>query len=401
MASVEIEQSTPPGSGHTLRPHRMAVGLYDLVETAGDRVLRRSRQVMVELDPHSAAGVLLARIPVPSLTGLRQPSLLLLNDGDLTYAKIRLDDRSWSTVREHLHRIEDSLTRALLWAAAWDMVRDAELSAADYLALVRDHLPAESVVSTVEGVLSRLKPLAVDRYLPPGHRRDGLAILAATLRDLLDRAEPGSSLQLTAARALASCATEPNDLAMLRAWLSGSGIPEGLSIDPQLRWTALLRLATTGHAGSSEIDAELARDRTDEGQRAALRCRAALPDAEAKIRTWRSIRGDTSLSPHDLEAMVRGFWQPEQADLLADYLPRYFAELPEISALRDSPQIDRVLGHFGFPGYAVTGEVVTLAEKVLAGGRLNPGLTRFVSDQVDETRRALRARRALSTATVG
>jgi aminopeptidase N len=219
-------------------------------------------------------------------------------------------------------------------------------------------------------------------------------MLAGTCRDLLDRAAPGSGVQLVAARGLAECALAPADLATLRGWLAGENVPEGLSVDPELRWTALLRLVVTGLVGVSEIDAELARDRNDEGQRWALRCRAALPDPEAKARTWHSVSTDTSLSPYVVRAMLQGFWQPEQADLLADYLPRYFTELPDIAVRRDSAEMDRVLGLSGFPGYAVTADVVTLAGRLLTDVRLGPGLARHVSDQLDETRRALRVRRA-------
>ncbi|HEX6073801.1 MAG TPA: aminopeptidase N [Micromonosporaceae bacterium] len=403
LASVEIEQSAPRDFP-TLRPHRVAVGLYDLLESAQGTVIRRTDQVMVDLDPGTdmnpdvSAPDVVARTPVPSLVGRPRPALLVVNDGDLTYAKLRLDDLSWVTVRDHLHRIEDSLTRALLWAAAWDMVRDAELPVTDYLVLVRDHLPAESALNTLESVLNGVKPLAVDRYLPPDRRRAALEMLAGTCRDLLNRAEPGSSQQLLAARGLVGCALDPADLAMLRAWLAGDQVPDGLLIDPELRWSALLRLVVTGLAGPAEIDAELARDRSDEGERGALRCRAAQPVAGAKARAWQLVSSDMSLSPHALHATLQGFWQPDQVDLLSGYLPRYFAELPEIAVRRDSAEVERVLGHYGFPGYAVSSEVVSLAEELLNSDRLGPGLRRFISDHLDETHRALRARQAVRVA---
>jgi len=382
LVGVELEQTTPPG--FPLRPHRVAVGLYELADTETGQVLRRTDQVLVDLAASE-------RSPVTGLAGLRRPALLLVNDGDLTYAKVRLDGRSWATVRDHLHRIEDPLARALLWAAAWDMVRDAELPVPDYLTLVRDHLPYESALSTLEAVL-RLKPVAIDRYLPPDRRPTALGMLAGTCRDLLERAAPGSGTQLVAARGLAECAIDPTDLDTLGAWLAGGHVPPGLPVDPELRWIALQRLVVTGRAGAAEIDAEAARDRSDEGHRWALQCRAARPDPEVKARTWGSISGDASLSPYVVRAMVQGFWQPEQADLLADFVARYLTELPDIAACRDSAEFERVLGLFGFPGYAVTHEVVVLADKLLAGGRMGPVLARYVSDQLDETRRALRVR---------
>jgi aminopeptidase N len=216
-------------------------------------------------------------------------------------------------------------------------------------------------------------------------------MIAGTCRDLLGRAAPGSGAQLVAARGLAECAIDPADLDTLGGWLVGEHAPEGLPVDPELRWTVLQRLVSTGRAGTAEIDSETARDRSDNGQRWAMRCRAAQPDPEAKARAWGSISGDPSLSPYAVRAMVQGFWQPEQADLLTDYVSRYFTELPDMAASRDSSEMERVLGLFGFPGYAVTAEVVRLADELLASGRLTAALARYVSDQLDETRRALRA----------
>ena len=391
LASVEIEQ-TAPEAYPTLRPHRIAVGVYDVDGGSGvggrsdadGAVIRRRDQVFVDLEPSTG------RTSVPELAGRERPALLVPNDGDLTYAKLRLDEHSWQTVTEQLHRIDDSLTRALLWYTAWDMVRDAELPVSDYLSLVRAHLPYETAVSTVEAVLRGAKSLAVDRYTHPAQREPALATVAAACRELLARSAPESSGQLVAVRGLAGCAVEPSDLATLRGWLSDVDVPEGLRIDAELRWAILLRLVVTGLAGPAEIGAELARDPSDDGQRGALRCRAALPDAPAKARAWGSIAGD-ELSAHLLLATVEGFWQPEHAGVLAEYLPRYFAELPAVTARRGSPEIDRVLGRFGFPGYAVSHDVVTLAEKLLGRSDVSPALARYVADQLDETRRALAA----------
>ncbi|MGH3647765.1 MAG: ERAP1-like C-terminal domain-containing protein, partial [Micromonosporaceae bacterium] len=380
LAAVEIEQTAPEGYP-TLRPHRIGVGLYDV---APDGAVRRRRQLEVDVEPDG-------HTPVPALAGEPRPALLLLNDGDLTYAKVRFDPASWDTVAARLHQVEDPLARALLWGAAWDLVRDGELPVGEYLRLVGDHLPYEPLVGVQTGVLRAAKPVAVDRYTSPQWRTAALTGLANTCRELLSRAEPGGSAQLVAARGLASCAVEPADLDALAGWLSGTGVPDGLPVDPELRWLITARLVATGTAGEPEIAVELARDPSDEGERGAHRCRAALPDPAAKAATWARIT-DGELTPHLLLATMEGFWQPEQAELLAEYLPRYFAALPSVTARRASPEIARVLGRFGFPEYAVSPEVVELAEKLLAADDVRPALARFISDQLDETRRALRAR---------
>ncbi|MGH3712583.1 MAG: aminopeptidase N [Micromonosporaceae bacterium] len=383
LSEVVIEQSAPEGYP-TLRPHRIGVGLYD---ADPDGAVRLRRQVAVDLAPDVDAG----RTPVPALVGERRPALVMPNDGDLTYGKIRLDPESWATVAQRLHRIEDPLTRTLLWGAAWDLVRDGELPVAEYLRLVRDHLPYESLVGVLESVVGFARSVAVDRYTTAQRRTAAMSELAATCRELMAHTEPGSSAQLIGARGFAGSAVAPADLKLLRRWLSDVDVPAGLRVEAELRWLMLRRLVLTGLAGEREIAAEVARDPGDEAERGARRCRAALPDPAAKAAAWAEI-AEGELTPHLLMATVTGFWQPEQADLLAEYLPRYFDALPEITVRRASPEVDKVLGRAGFPEYAVSAEVVAMAEKLLAAHDVRPALARFVSDQLDETRRALRAR---------
>ncbi len=384
LESVEVEQSAPEAYP-TLRPHRIAIGLYDADSAGG--ALRRQRQLTVDLDPVADG----SRVAVPELAGVKRPALLLLNDEDLTYAKVRFDPDSWTTLTQQLSRVEDPLTRALIWCAAWDMVRDGELPVAEYFTLTRAHLPHETAIGTLGGVLHNALSPAASWYTPPQQRDAALAQLAGACRELLQAAEPGGSRQLTAARGMARCALDPQDLALVRGWLTGEGVPTGLTIGSDLRWAILLRLAVLGAVGEVEIDAELAADPSDEGQQGAARCRAALSDPASKARTWETI-AHGSLAAQTLFATVEGFWQPEHADVLEDYVARYFTELPEITARRNSPEIDRILGRVGFPGYAASPVVVTMAEKMLGRDDLRPAVARTVGDELDEMRRAVRAR---------
>ena len=142
----------------TLRRHRFGIGLYDH-DRAGHLVRRRYVEVDVEGDGTD----------VEELVGEAQPALLLLNDGDLAYAKIRLDDRSLATAVAGLSGLPDSLPRALLWGAAWDMTRDAEMTATDFVDLVLANIGAE----TDAWGLSRIPTYAataIGTYAAPGHR---------------------------------------------------------------------------------------------------------------------------------------------------------------------------------------------------------------------------------------
>ncbi|MGX7675735.1 aminopeptidase N [Plantactinospora sp. DSM 117369] len=380
-AEVALVQSAPP-EHPVLRPHRIGVGLYDS-DPAGTGLRLRDR-IEVDLDPAVDGG----RTVLDGLTGQPAARLLLPNDGDLTFAKVRLDAGSVAAVPAALPELADPLARALLWAEALDAVTDGERPVADLVALVVAALPAETEVAVVQDVLARARNL-LDRYLDPEVRPAALEQLAGACARLLAVAPSGGSGQLAAARGWISATV---DTARLTGWLAGKDVPDGLAVDAELRWAVLRRLAVLGAAGEPEIAAEQAADRSASGAEWAATCRAALPDPAAKEHAWRLLVGETSLSNRLLEATARGFWQPEQAGLTDSYVERYFAEMPAAARQRTPWVADRVAG-LGYPRYAVSARTRELAAALLARDDLSPGLRRVVVDEDDDLRRALAARR--------
>ncbi|BCB79385.1 aminopeptidase N [Phytohabitans flavus] len=363
--SVHIVQTGAP------RPHRMGVGVYD------GPVLRRLVPVDVEGE----------RTEVAELAGEPIADLLLVNSGDLTFAKVRLDAASAAAAPGILPALDDSLDRAVLWSTTVDSVRDGESPPADLVALVVTALPLETEPLMVEGVLGMTGDL-LDRYLDPARREIALQPVAMACDRLLGSAPPGGSLQLAAARGLIEASTDTRRLA---GWLKGRHVPEGLRIDTDLRWALCYRLVVLGAAYPDLIEAELANDRSATGEQWAARCWAALPDASAKERAWRVVIEDTTLSNRLVEAHAEGFWQPEQADLTESYVDRYFADMPAAARLRTPWVADRV-AKSAFPRYAVAASTREAAATLLARDDLEPGLRRVVIDLDDDLRRALAAR---------
>ncbi|MET8010600.1 aminopeptidase N [Streptomyces sp. NPDC005271] len=380
--SAEIRhESDRDGTGG--RPHRIAIGLYDHAPAAPHQLVLRKR---VEAELTGADPTLTL-----SFTGPR-PDLLLLNDGDLTYTKIRLDPGSWKAVVRSLSGLPDAVSRAVIWNAARDMVRDGDLAPADYLDAARAHLPRETDIAIVQGVLAFARTWIADRYLPADQRPAALATLGATCRDLLRRTEDGTGpgLRLAAVRTFIDSATAP---AELTDWLDGDTVPGGPSLDPELRWQILTRLAVLGAAGPADIDAELARDTSATGQEGAARCRAALPDPDAKAAAWQALFGEDDgpgLSNYLVTATATGFWQPEHHDLLADYVPRYFPAGVAV-ATRRGPAIGDAVARWAFPT-TVDPRTLRLGEECLKHTDAVPALRRRLADQIDDLRRALRVR---------
>ena len=220
---------------------------------------------------------------MPELVGQQRPDLVLVNDDDLTYAKIRLDAHSLRTLVSGIGEFTESLPAALCWAAAWDMCRDAELPARDYVSLALSGVDAIEDITVLQTVL-RQAASAVRRFADPAWRRTGLDRIAGAVRHLLERAEPGSDRQLAYAQAFTGVASSTDDLALLAGLRNGSAAVEGLAVDTEMRWQLLYRLASRGAAGPGEVDAELARDATDAGARHAAACRAAFPTPRPRRR---------------------------------------------------------------------------------------------------------------------
>ncbi|MGK5519856.1 aminopeptidase N [Micromonospora sp. URMC 107] len=372
---------TAPASHPVLRPHRIGVGRY-----AADGTVVRTE---VDLDPDADGG----RTVLAGLAGEPAARLLLPNDGDLTFAKIRLDPASADAVPLVLPGLADPLARALLWGEALDAAIDGERPVAGLVALIAAALPAETEVIIAEDVLALSRSL-VDRYLDPLAREAALAQVAAACRTLLDGAPAGGSLQLAAARGWLAASTDADRLA---GWLAGRDVPPGLAVDAELRWSLLLRLVVLGAAGEAEIAAEAAADPSAAGAERAARCRAALPDPAAKRAAWEIVVSNTELSNRLVEATAEGFWQPEQAELTAGYVERYFADMPAAARSR-TPWVADQIAKSAFPRYAVAQPTREAAAALLARDDVTPGLRRVVTDADDDLRRALVARTAVAAA---
>ncbi|WP_369238103.1 aminopeptidase N [Streptomyces sp. R21] len=363
---------------HGSRPHRISVGLYDQDDTDGGRLTLRDR---LELDIPQTDG--------PQPIGKR-PALLLLNDQDLSYTKVRFDPDSFQTVTAALSGLPDPLTRAVIWNALRDAVRDGELPALAYVETARAHLPRETDLALVQGVLAFAATQVADRYLPAVDRPAALATLTDLCRDLIRRTEDGShpGLRLIAVRHYIDVATRPDTI---NSWFSEGTVPGGPELDPELRWRILGRLAVLGAIDDAVIDAELVQDPSASGQEGAARCRAALPDPQAKRKAWEDMFTTDDLSNYLFTATAQGFWQPEQADLLKGYVERYWTDAVAVAARR-GPAIAEAAGRWAFPAHAVSTETLRQGETCLNEADPIPALRRKLADQLDDLARALKVR---------
>ena len=366
---------TAPASHPELRLHRIAVGLYDRTD---DGLTRRCR---IEADIAGERTVLAA------LAGQRQPDLVLVNDDDLTYAKMRLDSRSLGTLMTSIGEFTESLPAALCWAAAWDMCRDAEMAARRYVQLVTTGVEHADDISVVQTLL-RQASSALRRFTDPAWRARGINEAAGALLGLAERATPGSDRQLAYVQAFAALATSRSDLALLTGLLDGTAYMDSLVVDTELRWRLLRRLASRGAAGPAEIDAELRRDPTDAGERRAATCRAAIPEPAAKEAAWAAIVSGT-LPNAVFRATLNGFSDPDQAELLAPYATRYFEVVGEVWQNWSSDMAQWFTTN-AYPLTQISEHTVELTDAFIAEADPPAALHRLLLEGRDGVERALR-----------
>jgi aminopeptidase N len=381
ITAAALQQEAPAAHPH-LRAHRIAVGCYDLVDGTFERTDR------IELD---AAG---ASTDLPQLVGRRRPDLLLVNDDDLAYAKIRLDEASLTTALQHLDAFRDSLPRSLVSAALWDMTRDGESPARDYVDLLLTTLlpgDAARADSTVAMVLLRQLTTTVELYTAPAHREEVRARTASTLLELLRAAPAGSDTQLQFVRAFASFARSAEHLATIAALYDGSEVIDGLEVDADMRWALLTALVAGGALGPEAIEAELARDATATGQRSAAAARAAVPTLEAKQQAWADVveKGDL---PNAVQAsVIGGFGRAHDDDLLRPFVEPYFAALRDVWVNRTNEMAQQIVTGL-YPLELADNALVDRTDRWLADEPdAPPALRRLVLENRDGVARALRA----------
>ncbi|MEY4418423.1 MAG: hypothetical protein RIQ88_861 [Actinomycetota bacterium] len=377
ITKFTVKQSYHPDYP-TLRPHRLGIGYYNLK----DGKLIRTHRVDVDVDGASTE--------VAELVGTERPDLILLNDGDYAYAKLRLDERSWQTTLDHLADIEDSLPRALLWGAAWDSTRDAEADPKDFINLVLKNIATESNATAMMTLLNQLVTVS-SMYLKPENRKEYKTKIGDALLAMARSAAAGSEAQLQFLKFFPRFAITEEHIAALRALLTGAEKLAGREIDTDLKWDLLTGLVAAGSADATEIDAMLATDNTANGQKAAALAKGAIPTAEAKAAVWHTAVNTNEWSNTILQYSTLGFQRGATDELLTPYIEKYFEDVMKMWTEKT----------FKMAEYAVVNLFpMTLASKELAEKTRSfldtpeivaiPALRRLLVENLDPIDRALK-----------
>lgn len=366
----------------SLRPHRIAIGGYSLNQAG-----RYERIIRVELDIDGEV------TEVSELTGVKRPDLLLINDGDLAYAKVRLDDTSMSHAIEHINAFDDRLARTLVLFSAWDMCRDGEMAAHDFTELTLRALETEDHGTVLRTLLRQLNT-TVNLYSNPAKREALQNEVSKRLAEILATCEAASDRQLQIAMAAVAQASDAQ-LPEYAKWLDGENVPAGLAMDHAMRWTVIERLAAAGKIDETAIEQErLERDNTASGAASAARARAAIDDASAKAKAWADLTG--GIVPNAVQrALCLGF-SGGDPELLIPYVEKYFDTVESQWANR-TKEIAANMIEYSFPT-KLAGRTDLGVDLVAVGdawmekhSQAAPALRRLVSEVLDDARRAVNA----------
>ena len=377
--SVSVKQEVPPmpvGSKE-LRPHHLYIGLFDL----HDGTLVRRESIEVDIDGEITE--------IKEFAGKKAADLLLINDHDQSYAKLRFDERSVETMKSYEGKLDDSLARGLIWASLWDSTRDGELSATDYIKIALNTLKGETDISMITATFMQIDT-AIWAYLAP-QNRDAMRLAVANAAEaFLDKAKPGSDHQLQYARAFTNNAVTPEQFARLQAILDGA--VEGLTIDADLRWYIFLCGVKRGIYGPTEIAAEGERDKTAHGKQYVAFAHAAIPNREAKAAAFKSVTTD-DLSNTIHSYKCRGFNESIHGELLEGFVDEYFDAILKVWNTKGF-EIAETTATLMFPTWAISDATVAKAQHWLdvTGKDASHALRRSVTEGRDAMTRALKAR---------
>jgi aminopeptidase N len=384
---VVQQAGAAPGAGET-RVHRLAIGIYD--EDASGKLVRMHRE---ELDVEGA------ETEVPALAGVSRGQFILINDDDLTYCSSRLDPQSLQTVLSRIADFDDPLPRTLAWSAAWEMTREAELRARDFVALVMSGVHAETEVGVAQRLLLQAQTALSSYADPQWARENGWPAFADRLLDLARESAPGSDHQLAFVNALCASVLSRNHVAVLATLLDNEpaavNLP-GLVLDTDLRWRIVTALAASGDIDADGpetpfIDAEAKRDPTAAGRRHAAAASAARPQAGVKEAAWQQVIEDDTLANITTRSIVGGIVRMGQEELLAPFTEKYFAAIPGVWERRSSEVAQTVVIGL-YPAWDISDEGLAAADRFLEGD-VPPALRRLVLEGRAGVERALRARK--------
>ncbi|MFZ9875787.1 MAG: aminopeptidase N [Candidatus Nanopelagicales bacterium] len=373
--------SSPPGLDPVLRPHRLALGVYEKQE---NKLVRTKR---IEVD------VVGGQTEIKELVGTKRPDLLLINDDDLTYAKIRLDSHSLNTATKEIASIESSLSRALIWGAVWDMVRDAEVGTGKYLDLVLAGIEKETDIGLVQQVLMQCRS-AIDVFADRKNRKNYNIKLATGLEKLISQAKPGSDRQLALLRTFSAVATTEEQINKVAQILDGIEKIEGLVVDTDLRWALLRRLVVVGKRGEKEIDEELKKDDTVMGREHAAGAKAAMPSLDAKQKAWEQVINNENLTNSELHSILAGISYMDHEEVLKNFVDKYFDSVSSLWNAR-THEIGQSLVTGLFPSTNINQDVIKKCDEFLEKNKeLAVGARRIIIEQRDSLARALKAQNA-------
>jgi aminopeptidase N len=379
VQSMLLTQSAPD-AWPILRRQKIQVGLFNLQ----DETLVSSARF-----PLVYRGV---STPINAADKLPCPAFAYPNIGDMGYAKVMLDEKSLSFIKNHFASVDASL-RLMLWQNLWDSVLDVKMPLSDYLQFVNNYIGIETRSDLISAVTAKLKSTRDYLWLMSNEHKTyakELALIETIAYRQLLSAESASDVQKIWFDAFLQAAHTPEALAKIHAIVVGEETLQGFVVDQDRRWMMLIRLnqfQTKNYLALTK--AEQQQDRSDTGQQMALACEAIRPDASIKVHWFQRITAKEKNDKLAALRVVMGNLLPfNQRELRADMAGSVLENLQTLSAVNDDRFMFAFLGTM-LPRACNPDNLQALQQAHELVGYLSPALNRSLLVGAQEEQRCI------------
>lgn len=364
--------------GSSIRPHRLVVSGYNLVNDKMEKTIR------VELDVKDE------NTEIVDFVGKKRPDIVLINDEDLTYSKVRMDNKSLDFAIKNIDKFTQTLPRTLILANAWDMLRDGEFKPTNYVKLAMLALEVETDSSAVRMLLNQINACLYN-YMAVENRDILQNEVFEFLKNKVQISKNKPDFQLQCVRSLTSIAQNKKQYDFLYELLNEKTHIDGVIIDHDLRWQLVIALSEGGYIDANDIKTELNNDNTVTGNQNAQCALASIPTSESKTAVWNRIMNDYSIPNDTLNSMMDGFVNVTDRSLIVSYYDEYFEKLEEIWENRTvavACSIIETLFPIMLTGMGLSCDPIQCAEKWLNDKKqAAPALRRVIIECLDDAKR--------------
>ena len=225
----------------------------------------------------------------------------------------------------------------------WQMVRNGQMPAKQFVELVMRHARKENDPSLLDSLCSQLR--AAVQYMRAADRSEMNSKIVHFLFAQLQEAVEGSNAQESFFNALMGFSIPSDYFPTLVSWLQGdlANYLRGFELHQDRRWKVIITLARSGYSEiGSLLASEESKDLSDRGRISSKAAQTAIPDQMQKAEWFKNLATPKAFVASDTAIIAAEFHHPLRAELTAFSTGQFLDSILELS----QKDLDRKTGHF-------------------------------------------------------